>query len=127
VPVSAPGKGATPEGKLCVSAVSSKCDVSVDAAYADGAVAEPGRSGQTSKPRMADELSWKAMIELSTTLGPLSVALTIWKRVCFCGTPSMTMVPPKYQCRECSELDWAMSKHSTSVGSRLSSETKSLV
>eukprot|EP00967_Tisochrysis_lutea_P138518 scaffold250190_cov27-Tisochrysis_lutea.AAC.4 len=38
----------------------------------------------------------------------------------------MTMVPPKYQWRECSELDWAMSKHSTSVGSRCNSLTKSL-
>eukprot|EP00967_Tisochrysis_lutea_P138517 scaffold250190_cov27-Tisochrysis_lutea.AAC.3 len=77
VPVSAPGKGATPEGKLCVSAVRSGWDSSLVTAYSEGPFADDGRRGFTWKPRMEDELSWKAMTELSTTLGPLSVALTI--------------------------------------------------
>jgi hypothetical protein len=44
VPVSAPGKGATPEGKLCVSAVKMGCKVSGAATMADGAPAVAGAS-----------------------------------------------------------------------------------
>ena len=61
VPVSAPGKGATPEGKLCVSADSRMCDMNFCCTNLEG---RPGCSGwmvEISKPRMAEELSLKAM------------------------------------------------------------------
>ena len=71
----------------------------------------------TSYPRMLEELSWKAMMELfGLSFG--RVALTIWKSVSGFVSPSMIILPEKYQWRLCSELDWPMSKHSTSVGSR---------
>ena len=45
-------------------------------------------SARTGAPTMADELSWKAMIELSLTSGPCSVALTILKTASRDGTSS---------------------------------------
>lgn len=42
----------------------------------------------TAPPRIADELSWKAMMELSATSGPLSVSLTILKSERGISTPA---------------------------------------
>jgi hypothetical protein len=64
---------------------------------------------------------------LLLTVGACSVAFTIWKRVFSCSSPAITCLPPKYQWRECSEFDCAMSKISTSVGSRWSFSVKSAV
>jgi len=49
-----------------------------------------------------------------------SVALTIWKSVWAFSLPSMTILPPKNQWRECLELDWPILVHLTLVGLRLS-------
>ena len=76
-----------------------------------------GARAVTSYPRMLLELSWNAMTELFGTPSG-NVALTIWKSVWGFASPSMIIFPPKYQWRECSELDWPMSKHSTSEGLR---------
>jgi len=116
-----------PVGKLCVSAVRIGWRVSVTAANGAGAEGEPALRAVTLTPRMADELSWNAMIELPLHFGDFRVDLTSWKRDCGFATPSISMTPLKNQWRECSELDWPMSKHSTSVGSRPRLSTKSFV
>jgi hypothetical protein len=87
VPVVAPGNGATPVGKLCVSAVRVMClVVPPTAEYSDGPSGRAGSMTGTENPSMADELSWKAMIEL---LGLVFVCGTEWSErvsedVCVC-------------------------------------------
>lgn len=61
---SAPGKGATPLGKLCVSAVRIGCRVRSPLLRADGFPGAEGRATGQSGPLMAEELSWKAMMLL---------------------------------------------------------------
>lgn len=61
---SAPGKGATPLGKLWVSAVRMGCRVRSPLLMADGFPGADGRATGQSGPLMADELSWKAMMLL---------------------------------------------------------------
>lgn len=120
-PVSAPGKGATAQGKLWVSAVNRMSRSRV--ATASGP-ARPGAAGHRhatppAGPRMADELSLKP-----TTLLPgcaASVDRTMSNSVSPTAAPSTLSAPRKNQCRLCSLLLWAMSNSSTVVGSRFRS------
>ncbi len=59
-----PGYGATAQGKLCVSAVSSRSQSRDCGCSGDGPPHFTGNSGVTGPPRRAEELSWKAMTEL---------------------------------------------------------------
>ena len=77
-----------------------------------------GSSGAILPPRIADELSLKPITELPGFF--FRVSLTSCIKVAGAGRPSRTSFAPKNQWRECSELDCARSKSSTSVGSRLS-------
>ncbi len=54
----------------------------------EGGVASARPAYLTAPPRIADELSWKAMMELSATSGPLSVSLTILKSERGISTPA---------------------------------------
>ena len=56
VPVSAPGKGATPDGKLCVSAVKMMSQVRSENANGDGLPIVVGTMVRIGYPRMALEL-----------------------------------------------------------------------
>ena len=74
---------------------------------------------------MALELSRNAIVLL---LGLASSgARTSDIRSSGASSPSITSRPLKNQWRECSLLDWAMSKHSTSVGSRFMRSRNNLV
>ncbi|MGB5995046.1 MAG: hypothetical protein WBG20_06470 [Candidatus Deferrimicrobiaceae bacterium] len=122
MPVSAPGNGATPLGKLCVSAVKVRWYVGF---AGESRVHVPGRSGRIVRiryPFIALELSRKAITLFPGV--PSRGALTIRIRVSGISFPSTTSFPLKNQWRECSLLDWERSKHSTSVGLRLRSFTK---
>ena len=57
VPVSAPGNGATPLGKLCVSAVRIGCNVCFWTLMELAVPTELGLSAKQSYPRIEDELS----------------------------------------------------------------------
>merc|ERR1719210_2974509 len=81
-----------------------------------------GTSIGTLAPAMLELLSAKAMMLFLLALGLfVRVSLTMRKRDSSFSTPSITILPPKNQWRECSELDWAKSKSSQSDGSRFSS------
>lgn len=67
---SAPGKGATPLGKLCVSAVRMGCNVRSWVLTAHGLPGSDGNATRQLGPRIDEELSWKAMMLL--LLGPCS-------------------------------------------------------
>ncbi len=125
VPVSAPGKGATPVGKLWVSAVNRRCSSISVGSSGEGAPGSAGCRVRTRWPRMALELSLKAMTLLLGLAS--SVCRTMPMRWSGAVTPSMTSRPLKNQWRECSLFDWAMSKHSTLVGLRPSRRAKSSV
>jgi hypothetical protein len=62
-----------------------------------------------SRVLLTEELSWKAMIELSvpevTDFDNFKVSFTRLKSVCSFSTPSMIIFPPKNQWRECSLFD----------------------
>ena len=94
-------------------------------ASGDGPPALTGLSGVLTNPRMAEELSLNAIVELCPR-SPSIVSLTILNRLLGWGTPSTMRLPPKNQWRECSLLDWPMSKSSTLVGSRPMSSLKSV-
>mmetsp|Transcript_21095 Transcript_21095/g.48402 ORF Transcript_21095/g.48402 Transcript_21095/m.48402 type:complete len:242 (+) Transcript_21095:3478-4203(+) len=49
---------------------------------------------------------------------------TSWNKLDGISVPSMTILPPKNQCRLCSEFPCAKSKHSTTVGSLFRSSRK---
>mmetsp|Transcript_48791 Transcript_48791/g.89990 ORF Transcript_48791/g.89990 Transcript_48791/m.89990 type:complete len:248 (-) Transcript_48791:78-821(-) len=49
---------------------------------------------------------------------------TSWNKLDGISVPSITILPPKNQCRLCSEFPCAKSKHSTTVGSLLRSSRK---
>lgn len=66
---------------------------------------------------MADELSLNAMTLFARRSG-VSVSFTMRNSERSFFSPSITMLPPKNQWRECSLFDCAMSNSSTSVGSR---------
>ena len=65
----------------------------------------------------ADESSLK-VITMIRRRASVSVSFTMRNRLRGFFSPSITMLPPKNQWRECSLLDCAMSNSSTSVGSR---------
>ena len=96
VPVSAPGYGATPEGKLCVSAVRRRSRSASFFTIADGPPALAGRSGVLTKPRMADELSLN-WITLLCARSPSMVSFTILNNVLSIFCPSTVSSPEKNQ------------------------------
>mmetsp|Transcript_14950 Transcript_14950/g.56300 ORF Transcript_14950/g.56300 Transcript_14950/m.56300 type:complete len:229 (+) Transcript_14950:1225-1911(+) len=116
VPVSAPGKGATPEGKLCVSAVRRRWRVRGVGTSRLGAPGCSGSSTLERKPSITEELSKNAMTLLCAWR--FCGSATTSMRLCGISSPSMTMRPLKNQWRLCSLLLWLKSKSSTVVGSR---------
>lgn len=74
---SAPGKGATPLGKLWVSAVRMGCRVRSLLVRADGLPGAEGRATRQGGPLMAEELSWKAMMLLFLVLCIIVVVVVV--------------------------------------------------
>lgn len=109
-------KGATPVGKLCVSAVNIRCCLIFSIWKLLHLWVSIGRRIGISKPSIALLLS----LNLITLFGLeyFCVSVIIVSNDFSCSLPSKIIRPLKNQWRLCSLLDWARSKHSTLVGLR---------
>jgi len=116
VPVVAPLNGATPVGKLCVSAVKMRCDLLTTSLKLLASFESLGRRCFTLKPSMALLLS----LNLMTLFGLVKFCVFMIMSIndSGCSLPFITIRPLKNQCLLCSLFDWARSKHSTLVGLR---------